>query len=135
MTCKLCFSKVSSKKITKHQEACQRRIDNEFNLLLAQQKASNKPVSDVVKCPYCNRALLQNKLQKHIDKKCQRFIVRKAANVYKVSSTYNDAEIAAYVKAHPELDKYGSKGLPQDKYRRSAYGRKSMQYDAWRIEN
>ncbi|OBT08053.1 hypothetical protein A9267_10020 [Shewanella sp. UCD-FRSSP16_17] len=43
----------------------------------------------------------------------------------------SDPAIAAFLEKNPVKEQISHFGVPQDKYRRSAYGRSGMEYDSW----
>ncbi|MCL1140883.1 hypothetical protein [Shewanella pneumatophori] len=134
--CTCCGVQVSKKKLAKHEAAClERQKEKQLELKKSQINKECSGVLKLVLCPKCSTPIAEKKLKSHMTSRCpNRSIVSQVTSLRSgkaCSSTYNDPEIAAYLNRNPEPEKVGPRGLPQDKYRRSAYGRSGMEYDSW----
>ncbi|MGS0675511.1 hypothetical protein [Shewanella sp. 125m-1] len=134
--CSCCGVQVSKKKLAKHETACLER--QKEKLLEIKKSPINKESSGALKlvfCPKCSTSISEKKLKSHLASRCPNRTTASQGTSLRsgkaCSSTYNDPEIAEYLKKNPEPEKVGPRGIPQDKYRRSAYGRSGMEYDSW----
>ncbi|MCL1047524.1 hypothetical protein L2737_19670 [Shewanella electrodiphila] len=74
----------------------------------------------------------RKKSKKVLKKKEQKLTQQDASNLKQaLAIKSSDPVIAAYLANNPLEEQVSPFGLPQDKYRRSAYGRHGMEYDSW----